>query len=453
MGVSRIMAEPGPSRFEKVFTYLLIVSLVFPLSKVIGAPWSRIYLFDFSLGPLLFLWLSRLALGGKIKIRLTGLDILVALLLLWFMVSTNFSLDPDVSIDQFLLWLRGYILYLYFSRNFIKTVGYRSFLTLIILIFIIEGLLCVVQLATGTQIGAINQYFGDPHLHVGVYSFEDISIERATGTFGSPGILPIWIPLLFPHLFAYYLFGDSGMLKNWSLIASFVGMCGILATLSRTGLSAMIIGTSLVCYWVRSRIPFFKGTKKIKVRIVHFFVILFIFGFVLGVYLVLSDNLDLGLKRYSDIEQRMTISNIYLSFAWEIAFKKPYFGTGLGNFKLLLEETGFYILYRGQKKRLVHNVPSRIAAETGLIGFFLFVLLLLNLLRRAFRTIKNEPKDLLQVLQGGLLIGMIGMIWGMQWTSGFSTQVFLTLFFIILGIIDNLEIELIKKRSRTFDTN
>jgi hypothetical protein len=414
---------------ERKVTFVFLFSLMIPLSMLIVPIWSRIYFWDFSLFAMYFLWIARLSQGGKWTVRLYLFDGFLMVFLVWLCACDVLGLRPEKSFEAWLLWVRSFLIYLYFSRNIGRIIGLKSFLKVILVLILIEGSLSIFQVITQSNFGQINQYFGgyNPEKVPGFW-YQGEKYIRSPGTFFNTGIVAEWMVLLLPIVLAWYLYQTKKAFMNIYVIAWFVGLVGAVATLSRSEILCIGFGTFLVLYWNR----FITLSGKIKKRVLYFIFIIACLFIGTVPFMARSGYLDQAWHRVQDFSGRFDKKIAYMDSAIQIMEMKPIFGVGQRNFGLLLEETGFPYFHHGEG--VVHNIPLLIGAESGYFGFILFVTVILYVVIKYLRRMRLKPSVPRQAVTGGALIGIVCLIADMQLSAGLIHHSLLPLFFVMLGV-------------------
>jgi len=413
---------------ERKVIGVFLFSLMIPLSMPVGPIWSRIYFFDFSLLAMYFLWIVRLS-QNKWIVKLYVMDRLLIILLFWLSLCDLIGLRLGVSFERWFLWVRGFLIYFYFSRNIEKVIDIRTLLKLLMFLVIVEGSLSIFQMITQSNFGQINQYVGtyNPEKVPGFW-YEGKKYIRSAGTFFNTGIVAAWMVLLLPILFSFYFSEKKKKSGKYLLVSWFIGVTGALCTLARSELTSIVVGVIFVLYWHR----FIRLSGKISKKLLRFIVILIVFLVGIGFASYNSGYLQRGLYRVSNIEHHLGKRIAYMGSALQIMNMKPLLGVGQGNFGLLLEETGFPFYHHGEG--VVHNIPLLIGSESGYIGFFIFIIVILYVTVRWLKMMRSKPFDLHQTLQGGALIGLVCLFFDMQLSAGLIHHSLLPLFFVILGL-------------------
>lgn len=90
---------------------------------------------------------------------------------------------------------------------------------------------------------------------------------------------------------------------------------------------------------------------------------------------------------------------------WQALWVNPLFGIGYGNIKTLLDSAGFVELGN------THNIFLGIATSYGILSLAFFVTLLVHVLRRLRKSMRNEiekPVALHKESVFGMLCGLVG---------------------------------------------
>lgn len=400
-----------------------------PLSMPVGPAWSRIYFWDFSLFMIFFCWIARLSRERGPSPKLYALDALLITFLLWLLFCNMLGLRIDRSFEAWLLWIRGFLIYLYFSRNLGKVIKVNDILIIFFLLVLFENSLCIYQVLTQSNFGQINQYVGsfNPDKIPGFW-YKGQKYIRAPGTFFNTGLVAGWMVMLLPVFLSFYFFSYNRRLKNILIVTWNIGIIGAVCTLTRTPILSIIFGSIIVLCWRRS----IRLTLKINKNFLIFATIFLLFTVSIIVISYSSGSLEKANSRVSAYKKSLEKRVAYVASARQIMFMKPLFGVGQGNFGLLLDETGFPFYHHGEG--VVHNIPLLIGTESGYIGFFLFLSLLILLIVKTIRRTSKFPSTDFHIIKGGALIGIVSFICNMQFSASLIHHSVLPLFFVMIGL-------------------
>ena len=246
-----------------------------------------------------------------------------------------------------------------------------------------------------------------------------VTIGRSIGSMlGDPNDLAL--VLLFPAGFCLALFFSRGIasyIKYFSLLIFICIFSAIIATQSRGGL----LGIAAVCGLF--------AWKKI-----HSKTLIFLFISVLLIALVALAGLD---QRASGAVNEMAIDDSAMGriYAWQAAFNMaldhPIAGVGLDNF--VANYFAYSAMWDGQN-HAVHSTWFGVLAETGILGFSVFVSIIYRLYRLSQQSIKyleNGAENLgpyinvcAQATQAGLLSFCVS---GSFLTMGFTWPIYILL--------------------------
>ena len=184
-----------------------------------------------------------------------------------------------------------------------------------------------------------------------------VTVMRASLFFPDPHMFAFFLGMSFPLALALALGKDSQKRAMWMACASLIFVADLL-TFSRGGYAGLIFGLMAFLiplawqsfWWRRYRI----ATSVL-------------------IFIVLASILasPIGTRLFSSFSQEDN-SNVERLRLWQEAAEnislRPWLGTGLGNYPLLVKPSAEY-----REPIYAHNLYLDIALETGLIGLFLFV--------------------------------------------------------------------------------
>src|SRR3989338_3440839 len=199
--------------------------------------------------------------------------------------------------------------------------------------------------------GAVASY---PSLLVNI---SGMTVMRASLFFPDPHMFAFFLGMSFPLALAFALERDSQKRGIWISAASLIFVADLL-TFSRGGYVGLIFGMSAFFLPLSLQSLWWKK---------HFFKISALCIIVLiGIFMS-----PIGARLFSSFSQDDN-SNVERLRLWQEASvfisERPWLGTGLGNYPLLVKPSALY-----REPIYAHNLFLDIALETGLIGLFLFV--------------------------------------------------------------------------------
>ncbi|BBM64728.1 hypothetical protein VA249_13740 [Vibrio alfacsensis] len=207
---------------------------------------------------------------------------------------------------------------------------------------------------------------------IGLVEGSRVTIGRAIGSvLGDPNDLAL--VLLFPMGFSVSVILSSHISVQWRILATITTLCltlAIIATQSRGGLLGMLTVYAYFC------------SQVIRSKLV-----LVALG-VLGAALLYAAAGISGRASGGAAEVGIDASAMGRLYAWEAAAKmaldNPLFGVGLDNFYF---NYFYYSAHWDGLNHAVHSTWFGVLAETGFLGLFLFVGLIISLLKAAHSTI------------------------------------------------------------------
>ena len=306
--------------------------------------------------------------------------------------------------------------------------AFRRTIWTLIVVAVFLGSLSVLQYVTGT----FEQEYGgfavsQSHQIIGV-----IDDYRATGPIGDPNFFAQIMVVLAPISLERFLHEKRmkfRLFAFWGMVASILT---VILTYSRGGLLAMLVGL-IVIFLVypprRFQVPFI------------------ILGAAIFIFLLPPNYLDrlftlsafFGSGPTTRIEERSLQGRLSENLAaWEMVKSNPLFGVGLSSFKYLFPE---YSKKQGlalvATEREAHNMFLEVAAETGLIGFLIFSLLLVV----SFKTVVNARRyflDMGMLDYAGMATSLLAGLVGYFVAALFVHNAFPRYFYLLLGIAFSL---------------
>lgn len=382
---------------ERWTFYMVFGMLMIPLVLRRGV---YIYTFDPFLGTLLILWSirsihrsdrQRQKQARSSKLRMRFADGLIILLMLWTLFSTVFSLNPTASILQWLLLMRGTLLYAYLRVNFGRVITIADVKRIIVALLMVETILALVQFATNSRIGSINDYFGSTETYANAYFRSSIGqVIRVVGTFHNPNLLADWIILLSPFIYAWIYFRIP-IHPIFYYVLLLMAVFALLFTFSRSGWISF--GAGVVIFIIRAvTLNVHPLTIRVNYVLKQWILLSLIIGAVILAGGYLSDVIDFTIifDRFADATLSGSWRLAYVKLAYQFIEKFPLTGIGLDNFNqgISLYHEELYIptiLRYAQRYTTVHNVYLLFFAETGIIGGFIWFVLSVDVTVRSWR--------------------------------------------------------------------
>lgn len=262
---------------------------------------------------------------------------------------------------------------------------------------------------------------------VGITRFVFGNVDRAQAfsssyaVFSSYLMVALGLALFFPRRFQ-----NNKSLFYWSMIILIL-FIGILTSLGRTNIiiSILLIIAAVVLKKMNWKQLFLLITVFAALSIIYFY----------------SSEKQIENKFENRIESITQLSDrdIIWKGAKELLFEKPIIGFGPRTFEKIFP---FWDQFADKKIGGWHNDFLQIYFESGLLGLFSFIGLLIVSLVVSIKQIRNKKIDAdLRKLSTSILVTLIGLILSAI-TAGFITSVVLSIVFVFLiSILSRIELE------------
>lgn len=277
----------------------------------------------------------------------------------------------------------------------------------------------------GLLVGLVALY--NQHHGIGLVEGSRVTISRDIGSLlGDPNDLSL--VLMFPVAFAISLVSTANIDKKTKLlglVAVIVLIGAILATQSRGGLLGMMAIFAVFCY------------RRMKSKSL-FFMLCISFASILFVAAGISDRSSGGAAESGVDESAM--GRLY---AWQAAFgmalHNPLTGVGVNNF---FYNYFYYSPHWDGLNHAVHSTWFGVLAETGYVGFIIFMRCIYSLVRTAMRSLNDIEeciKDRIETVAPDIhataqavFAGLIGTIVSATFlTQGFTWPIYILAAFVI----------------------
>lgn len=332
-------------------------------------PWAQLFI---------LLSLVGLLLDPSVKWVSAASNKWIILFLLAIIISIFTAYYPDVSKPHFMDFFSWFVIY-FLIINIVNT---KQRFYLFLLIFLIAA----AKIAVGTSKSWAMRGF----------SFTGWGLMGPKGYFQNSGELAILMLVLFPlAFFLYTTLKDK--IKTWEKCALLVfWICPILTILGASSRGAQI------ALAVQLALIFRKKIFKPK----QFFSIL-VLGSLLF-FLLPQEQKD---RFASAGDDRTSIQRLlYWENGWEMMKENPFFGVGYFNFVPYYEH--YYpqdMLYA--RAQLPHNIFIQVGTDTGFVGLFFYVMIILYCFSTTRKMVKNDQLPLLwKNCAGGLGYGVLGFV-------------------------------------------
>lgn len=315
----------------------------------------------------------------------------------WVALSALSLLDAGEStlaLIQLLIMAKLFLLFVVVASYLAQTGDLAPVLVGLAVIVALEALLGLYQRVSGQSLGLLQ--LGEAST-VAQQPMNLTSTYRVQGTLGHPNSYGMYLVTAIPLIFALLFCSVPRAVRILAGGVVLLGTTGVLLSLSRSGWACLALALTVVmalAVWQQRLLP---GTALLVVS-----------GTMLAVcgLNLLMDN-PIGLRLTSG-DQGSAASRVTLAqTALEVVGDRPWLGVGLNNYRRMLP------LYGATGSIVVHNVYLLIVAETGVLGLAAFLLLLLVVLRHAWRLASRPADDAQWIVGAGACATLAGLVvWG-----------------------------------------
>lgn len=413
---------------EAVLWAILLASLAVPLNLKLGGVLT-VYTFDIALAVLYAVWLVRLVRGQAALPRLGVLDYAVWLMLTWFAIAAALGIDFWASANVWLFYLRSCLIYLYVANN-LRTAGQvRSCMALLLILLAIEGVVCIVQYATKSNVGSLPDMVGARVDRLRVAVGEGTGLERllfrTRGTLGYDTTLAHWFELLLPIPVSLWLLSKRGFERFAYAGLTALGFVGLIFTFTRGAWLGLTVAMAVLFLLLWRKIGFtrdyFLGLAQVALL---FGVLMFILWKPIRARL-------LSPEAFTRSAQAREVLN---EAAVEMIKSSPLWGVGPGDYAKALPPTDVFCnLLQSLPEVRAHNVYLAVASETGLVGLALFLIFLAT---AAFELYQVQGKAWAwgAALGRALFAGLYAVLVNGMVDWGLLSYMVLPLFLALLGL-------------------
>ena len=322
-------------------------------------------------------------------------------------VYSIISLNPQGSLRELSLYVVSFVLFFVLVNQLDSRERLYRFLVLGLLAALIISFHGIYQYIIGVPVeSAWVDVERHPLLRTRVYS-----------VFGNPNILAEYLVMLIPFALALAWSEKNG----WKRLI-FLGMTAVmgltlLLTFSRGGWVGLAAALAVVAL--------LKGRR---------FVLLLIPLALAGVAFMPQ----VFLERLVTIVSMEDTSNLYRLMVWQeaVGIIQDFWATGVGlGHQSFMEVYPYYMITRVKTPFHVHNTYLQFLVETGIVGFTLFVWLLVSIVKKGIKSLKHARDPFLRNVTIAALAATVGVM-----TQGFGEHILympkiITLFWLNAAVI------------------
>ncbi len=353
-----------------------------------------------------------------------------------FTIKFLLNLDKELKIPSFIwLWIPFFVWTLptgllialeklrilvfwknYFAGFFSLVLVYYSIenkeqLKALILSFIIWGfVLAMIEFNILMQLGGLSSGV------VGFYFKKNLFAV----SWGRSNYLASFLVVIIPLTFGYLFYTKLKKLKALLSIALVFMFLGVIVTLSRGGLLALVLALILL----------FTRTLKAKSLIPFFSIVIIIMVIILlnPMTYVIANSMS-AVETSGSVYSRL---NFYQD-TWNAFLKHPFSGVGFGN----LSFYSTFVLAKDASSS-AHNIILGMLGETGLIGAFFFFTIIGTVLIKIFKDYLSEEEHSLKLLKWAFFSSIMGGCFHSLIEPNFEGFQFAIIFWGIVGTFFHL---------------
>jgi len=334
---------------------------------------------------IILLMITYLLICGNIKFNLYHITFLLLGFLFITILFIPFSVNVNNSMTEVYRLFR-FILLVFIISLFLKKVWVEKYMIYIAVIMSICGYLA--------SLSIITDYFG-------ITNFPLLYLRNSTirqfGILGecnfAAGKLGIFLPFIL-FLYQYHNYRKISIKALFFLIGVIVVLMAIFLTGSRMG--GVIAIFSLILFSLKERRQLIKLNTFFNILVISIVIVFFISIFGINIIIMNSSKINSIINRYADLDVFIkTKGNLIvdLSLSQRIdclnaGFKMfkdfPLTGVGLGNYVYKVKDYSSFIF------KYSHNTFISILAETGFIGFILFIGLFIQIGKQIYQRYRGS---------------------------------------------------------------
>ena len=340
-----------------------------------------LYAFDIILFALYAIWIVERKSAARGGLIFNSFCTTSVLKIFW----STLSILPAISqlrggIGVFIL-VKSFLIYFYFLNHIRDRRTLDMVVHWLMVGLCFQGVVGVLQYVSGKSLGL--GFLGERQM-----SFHR-TLSRVRGTLGYPNQFGAFIVMIIPVAFSLFVFTQRGMKKLFYGVTALFGLLALMLSFSRSAWAGLLIATACFVFIMAKK-------RQMNIRLV------IASGVVLAAIGVLIIAFwDLILLRFetgSDPKYRIRMIEIALPMIEE----NPLLGVGLYNYE-------FHSMSQFRFWHPVHNDYLRLAAETGIPGFILFLGIIFFSLRQCVRMQANRDRFLFALALGSFC-GMMALL-------------------------------------------
>ena len=377
---------------EKIFFYLLIFCLPFQTRKIIYQwgdgfnEWTTAYLYltDILLILIFLFWVWRIREHRFLKefkiFQLKNHGFWLLGFLIVSLISLIQARNLSLGFYSWFKLLEFIGLFFYLKYNYREIFNFKRLAQVLVASGLIQSIIAISQFTIQKNLGL--RFLTESPLGTGIngvakFIVNDLTFIRVYGSLPHPNVLAFF--LLISLFFLYFLWLEKkySFAKNIFFFFIFIIMLFALGLTFSRAIIAIFILTSLFYFifvFCKARKSKDKELSK-KIILIFLLFVIFCSLFIIFAFPELFSRFSI-----SPEEQSVTLRLFYNQFTYSVIQECPLIGIGIGNFVWEMKDA--LDLLSDWIHQPVHNVYLLIASETGLLGLFVFLMFLYQLLRK-----------------------------------------------------------------------
>ncbi|MDI6642041.1 MAG: tetratricopeptide repeat protein [Elusimicrobiota bacterium] len=399
-----------------LFAILLLLNPLFPDVQITR---PKLMIIELGVYLLALVWILKMLYSSEIKIRNTNLNLPILTYIVYIFAAYLLSTNKSVAISEFKRMILCSAIF-FLTVNIITEKNSRN--------IVICGFIVGSTLAT---IYGLLQHWGN--IVIFRWTISVPQVGRVMSTFGNPIFFAAHLVIFLPVVLGMILYVVTGKKKKFWLwrFTIFIILIGIfLATLAaiyftKTRAAWIGLAVSIVIFGIINL-----GSKKMKITFISISAVTFI------VFVIITWQVWLRHQAHPVI-WRDTL-NMWLHY--------PVFGTGHGTFHINFPRYASPQLLKiwPQKAAIIndaHNEYIQILSETGIVGFAIFVAILLGFFKHGLKLrtelFQSDPRS------SYIVAGSISSVAGIIVQNFFSVDMRFIIsafyMFLVMGILYSYE--------------
>jgi len=385
-----------------------------PLSKEVayhaGGAQAGVILYPYDFPLIALIALSLLETLGKRKpIRFSSIDVAAILLIIWTALSLYNSSYTRLSVFEILRIAKLYLLARVVASN-VKGRDGQDVLIALLIGLILQSVIAALQYTIGLD------------LDLNMFTVEEL--RRVSGTVGWPNTFGAYAATILSVGLALWILNVGGRFEILVRAACVAGFVSLILSFSRGAWTSLVAGVAIILFlgWRAARINTRSLAKLTAIALSAAMV-----GMVFGSSIVTRlTEVRPGMDTLVD---RVKLNQVALNMIGA----QPLLGVGINTFVGVMRQydtTGVTYYF----PQPVHNVYLLVAAETGLVGLGLFLLLMLITFWEGVQAAKTDDR-FLAACTIGILSGLVVLAVNNLADVHLRTDVLYALFWLLIGLV------------------